>query len=284
MKKIYLLLSLLASFSFAQNTQTKDDAGASGGNSGFYETLNPNSNYPSGASSWWHLLDVRHTNTTNNYAMQFSGSFFDQSLWFRKTNNVANQAWNKVVLENPQGNVGIGISNPTEKFQVLNGNILVGNDNLQGGALYFGNPNHGFRRDNNTVTMYTAGHSESALTFNGASGEQMRIDYKGNVGIGVSNPQNKLDVNGVIHSKEVKVDMEGWADYVFKKEYNLPTLQEVEQHIQEKGHLPSVPSEKDVIENGLSLGENQKLLLQKIEELTLYIIELSKEIQELKKN
>lgn len=99
----------------------------------------------------------------------------------------------------------------------------------------------------------------------------------GNVGIGTLNPKNKLDVNGTIHSREVKVDMDGWSDFVFEKDYALPTLEEVEKHIAEKGHLENIPSEKEVLENGINLGEMNRKLLQKIEELTLYAIEQDRE-------
>lgn len=101
----------------------------------------------------------------------------------------------------------------------------------------------------------------------------------GNVGIGINNPSNKLDVNGTIHSKEVKVDMAGWSDFVFKKEYNLPTLEQVEKQIDEKGHLENIPSEEEVLKNGINLGEINAKLLQKIEELTLYVIEQNKRSQ-----
>ncbi|WP_281923955.1 hypothetical protein [Flavobacterium collinsii] len=94
----------------------------------------------------------------------------------------------------------------------------------------------------------------------------------GNVGIGGVNPRYKLDVEGTIRSREVIVNMEKWSDFVFKKDYNLPTLAEVEKHIREKGNLENIPSEKEVLENGISLGEMNAKLLQKIEELTLYSI------------
>ncbi|OXA84961.1 hypothetical protein [Flavobacterium hercynium] len=101
----------------------------------------------------------------------------------------------------------------------------------------------------------------------------------GNVGIGTANPQNKLDVKGTIRSQEVKVELNNWPDFVFKKEYTLPTLIEVEKHITEKGHLENIPSEKEVLKNGINLGEMDAKLLQKIEELTLYVIELNKKIE-----
>lgn len=103
----------------------------------------------------------------------------------------------------------------------------------------------------------------------------------GKVGIGTNSPTNKLDVNGTIHSREVKVDVTGWPDYVFKKEYNLPALEDVEKHIKEKGYLQNIPSEEEVIKNGVNLGEMNVKLLDKIEELTLYMIEINKKVNKL---
>ena len=111
-------------------------------------------------------------------------------------------------------------------------------------------------------------HSSGNSYFNG-----------GNVGIGTDNPIHKLDVNGVIRAKEIKVEAD-WADFVFDKDYKLPTLQEVETHINEYKHLPNIPSEKQVKEEGVNIGEMQAKLLQKIEELTLYVIEQDKTINE----
>jgi hypothetical protein len=80
-------------------TETRNDAGLIGSRSGFFETAAPApaANWPTGATNWWHLLDVRHSNTTNNYAMQFAGSFFDQDLYFRKTNDNAAQPWTRIM-------------------------------------------------------------------------------------------------------------------------------------------------------------------------------------------
>lgn len=111
--------------------------------------------------------------------------------------------------------------------------------------------------------------------------ERMRISPFGDVGIGTSSPKNKLDVKGKIRAEEVIIET-GWADFVFDKDYHLRTLQDVENHINAYKHLPDIPSAKEVEENGVSLGEMQAKLLQKIEELTLYVIEHSKEIIQIK--
>ncbi|RNC79848.1 MAG: hypothetical protein ED557_11970 [Balneola sp.] len=102
-------------------------------------------------------------------------------------------------------------------------------------------------------------------------------DVQSYIGIGTTDPTNALEVNGTIRSKEVRVEATGWPDYVFHPEYELRSLEEIEAHIKAKGHLPEVPSAKEVEEEGQHLGEMQQLLLKKIEELTLHVIELKKE-------
>lgn len=90
---------------------------------------------------------------------------------------------------------------------------------------------------------------------------------------------DQLDINGTIRSKEVKIEATGWSDFVFDENYNLPSLSEVESHIKENKHLPNIPSEKEVLKDGINVVEMQAKLLQKIEELTLYVIEQDKKIE-----
>nr|WP_199157666.1 hypothetical protein [Pedobacter sp. ASV2] len=103
-------------------------------------------------------------------------------------------------------------------------------------------------------------------------GQPVSTSIEGNLGIGISNPAERLAVNGNIRAKEVKVEATGWPDYVFKKDYPLLSLEATEKHIKEKGYLPGMPSAKEVELNGLELGEMNKRLLQKVEELTLHLI------------
>lgn len=115
---------------------------------------------------------------------------------------------------------------------------------------------------------------------------RMIISKDGNIGIGTENFTDgadtyRLSVDGSIRANRVRVYTD-WADYVFEKDYCLPSLEEVENHIHEKGHLIDIPSASEVEEKGIELGEMNKLLLQKIEELTLYIITLNKEVEQLK--
>lgn len=120
----------------------------------------------------------------------------------------------------------------------------------------------------------------------------LTITRDGNIGIGKTSPDSKLVVDGMIRSTEVRVETTvmsrevkvktDWADFVFEKAYGLRSLTDVEQFIHTNKHLPDIPSAKEVQQNGLALGEMQTKMMQKIEELTLYLIEANKQIEQLK--
>ena len=112
---------------------------------------------------------------------------------------------------------------------------------------------------------------------NPGQGYKMVVNSEGYVGIGTTTPSNKLDVAGTIRAEEVKVET-GWADYVFFEDYDLKSLDEVSNFISENGHLPNIPTAKEVKQNGIKLGEMNAKLLEKIEELTLYLIEQNQNI------
>ena len=107
---------------------------------------------------------------------------------------------------------------------------------------------------------------------------QMMIDHTGNVGIGTTTPTEKLSVNGNIKAKKLIVTQTGWADYVFDKAYKLMSVDSLSTYINTHKHLPEMPTTKDVQDHGVDVGSNQTLLLKKIEELTLYIIEQHKQM------
>lgn len=103
---------------------------------------------------------------------------------------------------------------------------------------------------------------------------------KGNLGIGTtSTGSHKLAVEGTIGAREIKVEASGWSDFVFEKDYQLRTIEELEKYIDTNGHLPEIPSAEQVLENGIDLGNMNAKLLQKIEELTLYMIAINKQNQ-----
>ena len=196
----------------------------------------------------------------------------------------------------PSGNVGIGTINPSKKFDVNDcsgveiisrfiGGILSSGNNyssVEFGSLgdTYGKSGHiGYLTNNadlNSSGVYLVNYGDSELL------ASLFIKRGGNVGIGSTNPDQKLTVNGKIHAQEVIVDLNVPADYVFAKDYTLMPLQKVEQYVQQNSHLPEIPSAAEVKQQGLSVGEMQNKLLQKVEELTLYAIQQQKEIKELK--
>ena len=111
--------------------------------------------------------------------------------------------------------------------------------------------------------------------------DRLTIRNNGNVGIGITNPTHKLTVDGTISASEVKVSNTPNSDYVFEPDYPLLPLSQVEMHIKEKKHLPGIPSAEEFKQNGVGLGEMDDMLLRKVEELTLYVIEQNKDTEKL---
>ncbi|CAG2532865.1 Concanavalin A-like lectin/glucanases superfamily protein [Maribacter dokdonensis] len=148
--------------------------------------------------------------------------------------------------------------------------------------------------EQNTLINENLGYSDFAPTSTGSEVWSINgpVAYYnlGNVGIGTDTPGTyKLAVNGNIRAKEIKVETANWPDYVFDKDYSLPGLDEIQKFIELNGHLPKFPSAREVETSGIELGEMNRLLLEKIEELTLYIFQqqdnydrLSVEIQSVK--
>lgn len=199
----------------------------------------------------------------------------------------------KIILGKYGGNVGIGTTNPASILHVYrptSGDNLVvtevasaasnwtGLSMRYAGNEYFsakGNVNSGeFRLGG----MHSSGYYATIYS-NGA--ETMRV-AGGNVGIGTTDPGSyKLAVNGHVRAKEIKVET-GWSDFVFEPDYKLLSLKETEEYIKKNGHLPEIPSAKEVEANGINLGEMNAKLLQKIEELTLHLIEQNKDLNKLR--
>lgn len=161
------------------------------------------------------------------------------------------------------GGIGINVNNANTGNLIPDGFSRLNNALGQSFIRFL--PNGGameFNTTNNSGTTYY----------------QSMFLKEGMLGIGTNSPSEKLTVNGNIRTKKIIVTQTGWADYVFQKGYKLRTLSEIDKYIRIHKHLPDVPTEKQISENGLNVGDTQVLLLKKIEELTLYIIELKKEI------
>ena len=195
---------------------------------------------------------------------------------------------------NPNGNVGIGTSNPTRKLEITNDLLVSGNRNIlidasQGSMKYTANSggwtmgSEFLNSTNESLGGWRAYGNRSSLLYyyvgDNYQDPLLTINPNGGVGIGTKSPQSKLAVNGTITSTEIVVTAEGWSDFEFSNDYNLLELKEVENFIQEHNHLPDIPSEQEILENGIAVGEMNAKLLQKIEELTLYMIESNKKTQ-----
>lgn len=201
-----------------------------------------------------------------------------------------------IVSVTQEGKVGVGTSAPLQDLHVVGGNIMISKtstktraDGSNNGSILFGadvNDKDKNSRRGSWGIEYVSTDSEGyGLNFwkVGGFNYALFLQNNGNIGIGTKSPAYKLDVIGTIRAREILVDLNGvgGADFVFDTNYRLRPLSEVQSFITENKHLPEIQSAKDMQQNGVSVNELQFQLLQKIEELTLYIIEQDQQIKDL---
>lgn len=285
--KIFLsLFAILASFSFlcAQQLGRAYELTTDNNNtyqSGLYQRIT--SSFPDNSTQWKHLFVIRHNTTTSNYQFQLGSSYtVNDRMFFRKisegTNISKDNAWHEVATR--------GTNTFTGNQKIIDGALDIGvnGENSTQNELisitHWKNPlsntdTHGFIYYPRNFWFAPQGtHNSQGIHFNEC----------GNIGIGrYADCENKLVVKGKILAQEVRVDINPnlWPDFVFTESYKLPELSEVKAHIDEFKHLPNIPSETEVKENGIGLAEMTTKLLQKVEELTLYAIQQQEKINEL---
>ena len=236
----------------------------------------------------------------------YSGISGDGDAWLQSGRTNSPTAYN-LLLEASGGNVGIGTVAPAASLDIggtQSGGALrtvfarLSEGNTTGSGTFLGvrgwqtqpaynkmfsieSTFYGYL--NSSIEFYRGvGVTGGFTTFTTGDGaERMRIDAAGNIGIGTTNPTQKLSVAGSIRAYEVIVDT-GWSDFVFDESYKPKTLSETEAFIKAEKHLPGIPSAKEVADHGVSVGEIESKLLAKIEELTLHQIAQEKEIGALK--
>lgn len=209
----------------------------------------------------------------------------------------------RILSANPKAEIGSSTGEITFWYTGIGHNKLITGDiaskgYLSGKALSLNGYNKTTSVFNFSNKIEFSGTKTAAIVFNSGKKDELMFGFhtNGNFYWGTGRSATKPDyysmflngstgnlgIKGKLTANEVKVKVNGWSDFVFKKNYNLPTLQEVENHIKEKGHLANIPSAIEVKKAGIELGEMDKKLLQKIEELTLYTIKQEKEIQKSK--
>ncbi|MGQ7855278.1 hypothetical protein ACUN24_13670 [Pedobacter sp. WC2501] len=211
--------------------------------------------------------------TDNVFSLNYGGDFTGGTRignGFRVANNGSFSALDRLFLS-AEGNLGIGTSNPEVPLTVY------GKSHFYPSRLGTGDAR--VLSIDNDFTIMNFMNNDYPIVFKTGGGNQPIILNAARVGIGTVNPQETLSVNGNIRAKEIKVEGANWPDYVFEEGYNVETLKELERYIKANKHLPEIPSVAQVEKEGIQLGEMNKLLLKKIEELTMHLIDKENQLE-----
>ncbi|WP_447640671.1 MULTISPECIES: hypothetical protein [Chitinophagaceae] len=211
----------------------------------------------------------------------------DYGIDFRTdaVSSLVDASTSRMFISSKTGNVGIGTTSPVYKLTVSGEGRFEQGISVAGPAESFVNNGPWYGLAMSSLNLGQTGNAVQlagyyGLNFQTASG-QMVIHRDGNVGIGTLNPTAKLSVNGAVKAREVIVTVNGsdWPDYIFRKDYKLPSLDSLSVQIAALNHLPGMPSAQEVKNNGIELGDMNRKLLEKIEELTLYILRQERRIK-----
>jgi hypothetical protein len=279
MKKKYLSMVALAVFMTAViNLQAQDSPNG----------IEPGSGTPILDQQSWNLMGNTLSNTSGNKL----GSVNAYPIRIC-TNNT-----DRIYID-AGGSIGINTTSPLQMLHVVEGNILISASSERApgsanGSILFGdeptstNPygKWGIEYVGNEDEGYGLNFWKPYNTGGGFMNNVLFLADNGNVGVGTNEPPAKFSVNGKVLAKEVHVctSPDCWPDYVFGENYKLMNLKELDAYVKANKHLPGVPSASEVEEQGdVDLGQMNAILLEKVEELTRYVIDLQKQIDEMKK-
>lgn len=260
-----------------------------------YLTLSDNGNFGIGTSNPNYKLHLVNNSTSSGTAFRadalnghirlFETDGSNPSTHFTQIERNGNAfhifqndgtGYQQVFTANMNGNVGLGTTNPTAGLHILNNessSVLIQTVGVNNADLVFQSGTN----QSDIVIKNAAGSLRSLLRFN-EDADGATLSFQNRIG-GIADEFLKISGKGIVYAKEIVVQTTAFPDYVFNEEYKLMPITEVESYIKNEGHLPNVPCARDIETNGLTIGDMQVVQMEKIEELTLYIIQLEKKLQ-----